>query len=187
METLQQFSNANILLCVMVSPQGVILNANAVFGAYFTNSLGKNYRYLIAEDCQSEVEKVCLRAKTNPGKYHLLQVRARIIGHKWAWFSLEVFYKEKENVFGLIGVKAIEEASKDTLLLDRYRNRMREIAFIQSHDVRAPLARILALSDLQKSLDDIEEIKKLSALIWDSSSDLDKVVKKNIGLTYLEE
>jgi hypothetical protein len=186
MKLLEEFGNTNVLVCVIINQQGVILNGNTLFNAYFKNAIGKNYLYMVAEECYPEIKEICRKAYHYPGKYFLLQVRARIVGHSWAWFSFEVFYSPDDKAYGLIGVKAAQSVSKDDLLLDRYRTRMQEIAFIQSHEIRGPLSRILMLSDFQKSLDDFEEIKRMSVLIWDASSELDSVVKKNIGLTSLE-
>ncbi|WP_372920537.1 PAS domain-containing protein, partial [Salegentibacter sp.] len=66
-------------------------------------------------------------------------------------------------------IKAIEESNE----------RLREIAWTQSHVVRAPLARIMGLIDLLKNhKDNIENIPDILDNILISSQELDKVIRK---------
>jgi len=62
--------------------------------------------------------------------------------------------------------------------IEKQNQRLREIAFTQSHHVRAPLARIIGLSKLLSDNDEKEEIKKeyLQYLV-SSADELDTVIK----------
>lgn len=65
-------------------------------------------------------------------------------------------------------IKAIEESN----------SRLREIAWTQSHVVRAPLARIMGLIDLLKNhKDNVENITEILDNILISSEELDKVIR----------
>lgn len=76
-------------------------------------------------------------------------------------------------------VQDITERRKYINAIERSNERLREIAWTQSHVVRAPLARIMGLIDLLKNqrnnLDNIEEIIDN---ILNSSEELDKVIRK---------
>ena len=76
-------------------------------------------------------------------------------------------------------VQDITERRKYINTIERSNERLREIAWTQSHVVRAPLARIMGLIDLLKNqrnnLDNIEEIIDN---ILNSSEELDKVIRK---------
>ena len=71
-------------------------------------------------------------------------------------------------------VRAIEEQNK----------RLREIAFIQSHMVRAPLMRIKGLSDLICNYEkDEEQVKIMLRLMSEAVEELDHVIQDIIGKT----
>ncbi|OEY73923.1 PAS domain S-box protein [Salegentibacter salarius] len=76
-------------------------------------------------------------------------------------------------------VQDITERRKYINAIERSNERLREIAWTQSHVVRAPLARIMGLIDLLKNernnLDNIEEIIDN---ILNSSEELDKIIRK---------
>lgn len=66
-------------------------------------------------------------------------------------------------------IKAIEDSNE----------RLREIAWTQSHVVRAPLARIMGLIDLLKNhRENIENVNEILDNILISSKELDKVIRK---------
>ncbi|OYU96468.1 MAG: hypothetical protein CFE21_08745 [Bacteroidetes bacterium B1(2017)] len=68
----------------------------------------------------------------------------------------------------VVHMKAIEEQNK----------RLQEIAWIQSHIVRAPLARIMGLIDLLKMEEEIpEDTKQLMGHILSSAKEFDEIIK----------
>lgn len=71
-------------------------------------------------------------------------------------------------------LQAIEEQNK----------RLQEIAWIQSHVVRAPLARIMGLSTLiQESHDDQVSLNELLAMLQESTNELDTTIREIISKT----
>lgn len=54
---------------------------------------------------------------------------------------------------------------------------LEEIAHIQSHVIRKPIANILGLSALLESTDSVESIRALVLMIQDSAKELDEVIK----------
>ncbi|GGC60252.1 hypothetical protein GCM10011387_12340 [Pedobacter quisquiliarum] len=54
---------------------------------------------------------------------------------------------------------------------------LEEIAHIQSHVIRKPIANILGLSALLESTDSVESVRALVLMIQDSAKELDEVIK----------
>jgi light-regulated signal transduction histidine kinase (bacteriophytochrome) len=68
----------------------------------------------------------------------------------------------------MIHIKAIEAQNKQ----------LQEIAWIQSHIVRAPLARIMGLINLLKIEDEIpDDLKTLLQYILTSANEFDEIIK----------
>ncbi|MBZ9631460.1 PAS domain S-box protein [Salegentibacter sp. LM13S] len=91
-----------------------------------------------------------------------------------------VITDDSGNPSRIIGsIQDITERRNYINAIERSNSRLREIAWTQSHVVRAPLARIMGLIDLLKNqrnnLDNIEEIIDN---ILNSSEELDKVIRK---------
>lgn len=79
----------------------------------------------------------------------------------------------------LVLVNDITERSKYVDTIEKQNQTFREIAWIQSHVVRAPLARLLGLVNLMESeLSDLgQDIPDLAAHIKDSAAELDQIIR----------
>jgi len=76
-------------------------------------------------------------------------------------------------------VQDITERRKYINAIERSNERLREIAWTQSHVVRAPLARIMGLIDLLKTQrNNLDNIDDIIDNILNSSEELDKVIRK---------
>lgn len=85
----------------------------------------------------------------------------------------------KANLFEEDGVLYAAAYFKDISV----HKEMKEIAFIQSHIVRAPLANIIGLTELILSEEDPVTIKDLTSLIREQSDKLDSIVKDIVTKT----
>jgi light-regulated signal transduction histidine kinase (bacteriophytochrome) len=74
---------------------------------------------------------------------------------------------------GMQHIKAIEKQNK----------KLREIAWIQSHVVRAPLSRIMGLIDLLMNYPDEEQSRELMGYILISARELDEVIHSIVSRT----
>ncbi|MFZ6011008.1 MAG: tetratricopeptide repeat protein [Bacteroidota bacterium] len=79
-------------------------------------------------------------------------------------------------------IMEINESLEQTVLdrtaeLEKQHQQMIEYAFINAHKLRAPLARILGLTNLLQITSDPEEQQKLMDLLFQSSNELDDVVR----------
>lgn len=91
-------------------------------------------------------------------------------------------YKDKESV-----ILSVEDFTKEIIQIisiQQQNKKLREIAWTQSHIVRAPVARIMGLIDLFSndntlSVDD----KQLIKMIEDSSKELDNIIREIVNKT----
>jgi len=86
-----------------------------------------------------------------------------------------ISYKEKEA--RLVLASNITERTEYLKTLEIQNKKLTEIAWTQSHIVRAPLARIMALIDLIKNYPELnEENEELLGYIFTSAVELDEVI-----------
>ena len=84
---------------------------------------------------------------------------------------------EPSRIIG--SIQDITERRKYINAIERSNERLREIAWTQSHVVRAPLARIMGLIDLLKNQrNNLDNIDEIIDNILNSSKELDKVIRK---------
>ncbi len=104
--------------------------------------------------------------------------------------SMTPFYDESDTVIGMIEISSdiTQEAENKKLLkrytrdLERSNEKLREIAWTQSHVVRAPLSRILGIVNLIE----LQEGKMDDILTWIeqlkiSTNEMDEIVKKIVN------
>jgi light-regulated signal transduction histidine kinase (bacteriophytochrome) len=80
------------------------------------------------------------------------------------------------NVIGLVGISSnVTEQKKYIDMIEMQNERLKEIAWTQSHIVRAPLARIIGLVNIlsYKSA----SIKDIRQMILDSAMELDGIIR----------
>lgn len=85
----------------------------------------------------------------------------------------------------LVNVHDVTERIKFLNEIEEQNKNLREIAWLQSHVVRAPLSRILGLIELIKIADDFsDENKKIINFLLISANELDDVIKEITHLVY---
>jgi PAS domain S-box-containing protein len=97
----------------------------------------------------------------------------------WTDTTIIPFLDDKNNPIQYIAIRydITEKKKAEEKLLDQFQ-KMKQIAWIQSHLVRAPLARIMGLSELiRKSICTKEEEREILNGIVASSEELDKQIK----------
>lgn len=91
-----------------------------------------------------------------------------------------VFNSEGEAVRIIGSMQDITERIRHLQAIETQNKRLQEISWLQSHKVRAPLARIMGLAELIDLEDPgkIKELKELAGLILRSANELDNVIKE---------
>ena len=86
---------------------------------------------------------------------------------------------EKGNTIRIIGaMQDITEIQNYIQTIEDHNSRLKDIAWTQSHVVRAPLARIMGLVDLIQSYPNIDEQSQLLEHINTSAKELDSIIRK---------
>lgn len=95
-----------------------------------------------------------------------------------------ILFDELENPIRIIGsIQDITEQVRHENAMQEQNTRLKEISWIQSHEVRAPLARIMGLVELLDSSEAAPEIKELVKHLSSSSVELDSVISNILKKT----
>lgn len=79
----------------------------------------------------------------------------------------------------IASMQDITERKRHLLAVQKHNERLKEIAWTQSHVVRAPLAKLMGLIDLLKNYrNDLENIDEILENILTSAYELDKIIRK---------
>ncbi|SOD15319.1 PAS domain S-box-containing protein [Pedobacter xixiisoli] len=91
-----------------------------------------------------------------------------------------VIRDEEHRALRLLGaMQDIDQAKTYSKLLEEQNQRLREIAWLNSHEIRRPLSNVVGLMPMFKlSLNDIESLTQLLSLLETSVSELDQTVHK---------
>lgn len=99
------------------------------------------------------------------------------------WLDISIY--PTENTLSLY-IRDISEKKLNQIAVEKQNERLREIAWTQSHVVRAPLARMLGIIDLLKEEELCEEEKiDLLGHIYSSATELDDIIKNIVHKSQL--
>lgn len=148
--------------------------------------LGKNPRILQGPDTDRNVLK---RLKNSLSKFEPCEIE--IINYKkngeafWTDISLAPVTDANGNYKHWIGIKRdITEKRKQLFEIEEQNRKLKDIAWTQSHIVRAPLARIMGLVNLfNTNAIDERETKEYLNYILKSANELDGVIKSIVMKT----
>ncbi len=172
------------ILCVM-SPEGTIKKISP--------SIERNLGYLPHEILSTNIEelihpfdikKATLFNRSNlQGKsIHYFESRMMTNTGEYKWFAWSAFPLIEEELIIVIGKDIHEKKIIDKTLEDQ-NAQLKEIAWSQSHEVRAPLARIMSILEVLNKGEvaerNIEYIKHLN----ESAAELDSIIRKTIDST----
>ena len=94
--------------------------------------------------------------------------------------SFILFNADGEAIRVIGSMQDITERINYVQAIEEQNEKLKEITWMQSHDLRAPLARTLGLTALIAMEDNAAAIKELSVLINDAVNELDEVLKNII-------
>ncbi len=151
--------------------------------------IGKNPRILQGPQTDKNVLK---RIKNSLNKYEPCEIE--IINYKkngeafWTDISLAPVSDSKGNYKHWIGIKRdITEKRKQLFEIEEQNRKLKEIAWTQSHIVRAPLARLMGLINLfNTNAIDEHETKEYLNYILKSANELDEVIRSIVMKTISE-
>ena len=85
--------------------------------------------------------------------------------------------QQKNNELGIEVARQTRDLKQSNQELVEQNTRLEQFGFIISHNLRAPVARLVGLSALLQFTDDSDEISEIVRLIVKSTHDLDQVIK----------
>ena len=169
-----------------------IISLNLAAINYITKFTGKKLQegnnlksILVNAEMQYDAEVAMKQALENE-IVEILKEYVTPEGNKF-WFKAKLFpvYDELTgNIIGVqINVRDFTKTISTNELLEAQNKQLKEIARINSHEIRRPLANILGISEMLRRYEQplSEELESLLSLIQQSSHELDEVVKRIVS------
>lgn len=191
-ETKKLLNNSSIyyLLSVDMDSNYAYLNNRykQVFNGIHGNLVGQHYSKTIHPGDLHICESVSRQCFLNPEEVFPAIIRKHDGqgGYIFTQWEYKALFDENNNPAGVfcIGNDITEFMNTSITLketaasLNVAKVTLDEIAYIQSHVVRKPIANILGLSMVLENMDSDESIKSITGMIHSSAKELDEVIKK---------
>lgn len=174
-----------------------LLDANGVIKTF--NSKAENFVALTMGGLQCETGRSILDFihPSEKKQFHYLiseALKGRIVEYDnehqrrggltyWMRFILTPVYEGSEVVGACVAGRDVTLHKNYIQTIEEQNKTFHEISWTQSHMVRAPLSRIMALTTLLQETQSDEERKELIQYIKTSSNELDDIIKKITELT----
>ncbi len=156
-------------------------NVQAVLGYSSEEIIGSQYQDLIHAEDASIISGIFQEAKANRGSTEYAKFRMKHSDGTYKWFECSVLLqspaKGKKQFIGILRNIEKERANEAKIRLQN--ERLREIAFIQSHILRRPLANVLGLINLIRMGTEISaESARFLELLSQEACSLDLIVSE---------
>ncbi len=154
-------------------------NVKKVFGAEMKE--GEDFRKYVVPSREKDFQNYTERALQ--GETIVEEVCIEINEKEKLWFLVSFFpaYDTEGNLIGVsYNACDIDKRKKYELLLEKQNMQLREIAYVQSHKVRKPVANILGLIQLINPEEMSEENRKYFNFLIQATQELDTIVHEVI-------
>lgn len=167
-------------------------NVEKIFGYTASDLMGKNALELIHPDDLAVVSTGLQKVVNSSDEVEIREFRFKDAYGEWRWVEViatnmlhdEVIQGIIINSREITDWKRQDEDLKKAFFSITLQNRkLKEIAFIQSHELRKPVANILGLVPILNVTDFSEENMKLLGLLKKSTLELDDMIKRVVSLT----
>jgi len=167
-------------------------NAERILGYKISDLIGKNAFELIHQDDIKTITDEFKKALTSK-ESHIGEFRFKDAFGNWRWMEVICTnFTDNEVIGGLIinsrditERKQHEEKLQEVVLsLYKQNKALKDIAFIQSHEVRKPLANILGLIEIINSDNLLPEHRTAISMLQKSSKELDAMIRKIVSTTF---
>ncbi len=157
------------------------------FNGIHGNLVGQHYSITIHPDDLNICVSVAQQCFRNPEEIFPAIIRKHDGkgGYIFTQWEYKALFDENNNPAGIfcIGNDITEfmntsmTLQKTTASLDVAKVTLEEIAYIQSHVVRKPIANILGLSMVLQNIDADDSVKSITTMIASSAKELDEVIR----------
>ncbi|MFN3529761.1 MAG: PAS domain-containing protein [Bacteroidia bacterium] len=141
----------------------------------------KNWFHYIHPEDQNRFYSSCMIAVKSDDTFFQEEFRFKMANDEYCWVQLRCFLVRRKDGWVNRVVGALQDLSSRRQYLDavtQHNSRLQDIAWLQSHVIRAPLARLMSLVhifELDTHLSQNEQ-KKYLGLIQASANELDQVI-----------
>lgn len=191
--TLQAILNSSDNVTLVIDAGYRVIYANTAAQLHITKMLGRQYK--MGDSILDYLTKE--QQETARGHfYELLQQKQKsyVFEHQFtypdgeeAWY-LRKYYPATDangNYLGIvINSVNITQRKQHELEIQKHTDALREIAKIQSHEIRRPVANIVGLTELITPNKSAEELKEIITHLRKSAQELDEMVKQIVSKTY---
>lgn len=194
-ETKKLLGNSNIYYMVAIDMNSNYSYLNTRYSRIFEpmhgSLIGKYYALTIHEDDQNTCQTVSMQAFSQPDKIFPAIIRKHDGkgGYVITQWEYKAMWNEKGEPAGVfcIGHDITQYMQASTELkhakdsLSKTKSTLAQMAYMQSHVIRKPIANILGLSLLLENMEVDADLINIVNMIKDSAEELDQVVKDMAG------
>lgn len=157
------------------------------YGYKFEEFLNNNLKIIRLEEDLEQLNEIIKYLKLNPDRTFKGSFRHKKKDGETIYVEVQtnsILYNGHQAQISIIN--DVTERSKYVHTIEKQNEKLQEIAWMQSHLVRAPLARIMGIVDLiqNHNLEDEKEAKDLLNHLLNSASELDSMIKDISDKTY---
>lgn len=149
------------------------------YGASLSEFIGRTPHDFLEHD--PEQERILLQSIFDNGRYHAISYERHKSGEEVIFEGdYQVIYNEKGQISGLMGIQQdITRREKQQNAINQQNQKLLNIAWMQSHIVRAPLARLMSITDLI-NMQGVAD-KEILQLLKESAEELDLVLRQIVA------
>jgi PAS domain S-box-containing protein len=174
--------NGSDLIAILDSEanyQYISPSSSTVVGISQEGFVGKNLFDFVHPDEKKNISK-SLKRIVNEKQVILDPFRFKHGDGSWRWLETVITNSiDDTSISGIVvNSKDVTETYNHIEAIEHQNNKLKIIAWKQSHELRAPLARLMALVEvLETDSPPINQNKKIAGLIQDSAAELDTVIR----------
>ncbi len=101
--------------------------------------------------------------------------------YRWVSDKASIIYNDKQPVRAIGSIRDINDLKQQEESLKHQNNILRDIAWIESHEIRRPLATILGLVELANNCKTEQELTQVLSFLKFSADELDQMIRKISG------
>lgn len=181
-------------LIVITNKYGLIEWVNGAFiekmGYSWNEIVGKKPWELLKYPNSSEDSVMFIKEAVDRKEFFNVEVENITKNGDHCWFQIDgsPIYGDKNECLGYIAIESdITERKNKEEKIKQQNKLLKEAAWINSHQVRKPLASILGLIQLMQLADNVKETEEYLSLLEICSNELDVIIKKSVSLADFKE
>lgn len=149
------------------------------YGATLSEFVGRTPHDFLEHD--PEQGRILLQSIFKNGRYHAISYERHTSGEEIIFEGdYQVIYNQKGEITGLMGIQQdITRREQQQHAINQQNQKLLNIAWMQSHIVRAPLARLMSITDLIH-LQGVAD-KEMLQLLRESAEELDLVLRQIVA------